>query len=232
MRDTYFMPKRNRVTVNCGQCGAELSKPPSLVSKRNFCNMKCLGLYRRTNPTTDSTQMHTPEVHEKIRQARLANPPRGEKNGMFGRRHSDETRAKQSEAKTRLIIEGKFKPYETRCRNGDHKSDKAGRTMHYRSGWEFAVMKHLDVNPDVMTYEYESVRVSYRYNDNKRWHVPDFIITFHDGRREMWEVKPETYIDTEKVKLKSEAARVYCEQNGMRYLVFTRQVLRERGIIP
>jgi hypothetical protein len=48
----------------------------------------------------------------------------------------------------------------------------------------------------------------------------------------MWEVKPETYIDTEKVKLKSEAANAYCIQSGTRYLVLTRQVLRERGIIP
>jgi hypothetical protein len=121
--------------------------------------------------------MHTPEVHEKINQAKLANPPKGEKNGMFGRRHSEEARTRMSEAKTRLIVEGKFRPYETRCRNGDHVSIKNGMAMHYRSGWELAVMKHLDADQSVLTYEYEPLRVSYRYNNNQRWHVPGAYLT-------------------------------------------------------
>jgi hypothetical protein len=40
---TYFMPKKNRVIVKCEQCGADIEKPPSLVSKRNYCDMKCWG---------------------------------------------------------------------------------------------------------------------------------------------------------------------------------------------
>lgn len=232
MRDTYFMPKRNRVTVKCEQCSAELSKPPSLVSKRNFCDQRCMGLYRRVHPTNDASQMHTSEVHEKIRQAHLTNPLSGEKNGMFGRHHSEEARTRMSEKRTQAIVEGRFRPYGTQNKKGVYVSTKTGVSMFFKSSWEEATMKHLDVDPNIATYEYEKLRIPYTYDNHKRWYVPDFVITFTDDTRVVWEVKPEQFLQTERVLRTIEAGLQYCEQNGMQYQVLTGRVLKEKGIIP
>lgn len=67
MRDAHFT-LRNRVIVDCKQCCVELSKPRSLINKRDFCNVKCLGARRGARLEGDvvsTRKMHTPVVHEK-----------------------------------------------------------------------------------------------------------------------------------------------------------------------
>lgn len=157
----------------------------------------------------------------------------GEKNGMYGKHHSGVSRAKMSDTRSRLFIEGKIRCYPGNSRSGTYVSDRTQRKFHFKSGWEEAVMKHLDSSPDVRTWDYECVRIPYYYNDNKRWYVPDFVITYQDGHREMWEVKPKFHRNAEQVKLKAEAARAWCEQNAIAaYQLLTDDVLKERGIIP
>jgi len=93
-------------------------------------------------------------------------------------------------------------------------------------------MEHLDVNPNVSSWDYECIRIPYYYENNKRWYVPDFLIEFSDGRKEIWEIKPKELIDTTANKLKSEAALKFCPENGINdYYVLTRDELKSRGIL-
>ena len=158
----------------------------------------------------------------------------GEKNGMFGRKHSDETRAKMSEKKTQAIVEGRFRPYGTQNKKGIHVSTKMGKEWFFKSSWEEAVMKHLDADPYVEAWDYECVRIPYKYGveQKQRWYVPDFVVIFRDGAREIWEVKPEEFLQTERVKNTTAAGIQFCQNNGFRqYKVLTGWVLRAAGIL-
>jgi len=160
-------------------------------------------------------KVHSVETRARMRQRRAENPSVGEKNGMFGRNHSETSRAIMSEQKTQAIIEGRFRPYGTRNIRGYHTSIRDNKERFYRSSWEFALMNWLDVNDDVLSWDYECVRIAYYYDSNKRWYVPDFIVTFQDGHREMWEVKPKEFITSQKNMLKESAAREWCMQNSV-----------------
>ena len=166
-----------------------------------------------------------------LRQRKLENPPAGEKNGMWGREQSVEAREKMSDAVSQRIIDGRYHPYGTRNVKGYYTSNRDNKIRFYRSSWELAMMKYLDESTVVNTWDSECVRIPYRY-DGQRWYVPDFIVTFSDGHREMWEIKPREFINSEKVLLKADAARKYCEQNDIReYKILTGDSLREMNVL-
>lgn len=154
----------------------------------------------------------------------------GENNGMYGRRHSDEAREKMSETKSCLIAEGRFRAYGTNNRKGWYESSKAGRCF-YRSSWELAVMQHLDADDDVCTWSFEKIRIPYRLNNNKRWYVPDFLVTRVNGTRQLIEVKPREFVNADRPRLKAEAAQRWCEENDATYVIVTREVMQGLGIL-
>ena len=152
---------------------------------------------------------------------------------MFGRKHSEETCAKMSDKKTVAILEGRFRPYGTNNKKGTYVSTKTGRSHYFKSSWEETVMKHLDSVPDVSTWDYECLRIPYKYGieGKQRWYVPDFMVTFQSGVREVWEVKPEQFLNTERVRNTTEAGSQYCEQLGIVYRLLTRRVMQALGIL-
>ena len=160
----------------------------------------------------------------------------GAKNGMYGRNHRETSKEKMSEGHSRNLVEGRGYVYGGNGHvSGWHTSAKgnAGVKMFYRSSWERDTMLHLDANNDVISYGYETIRIAYYDTGNKRRHyVPDFFVTYSDGRRALIEIKPKQFLDNEKTRLKAEAARAHCEANGIQtYEILTGELLRERGII-
>lgn len=175
---------------------------------------------------------HTEETKKHLSDISSNGARAGEKNGMFGRKHDEYSKEKMSESKTRLILEGKFRPGRNGHKKGWYESPKTGRRHFFRSSWEEAVMKHLDSSECIATWDYECVRIPYTYNNHKRWYVPDFIITYTDGKREMLEVKPEALIQSERVTRTAEAGRKYCAANGIDdYIIVTRKILDEWKIV-
>jgi hypothetical protein len=139
----------------------------------------------------------------------------GARNGFFGRQHSEEAKQKMRDARSRLIVAGKMDWALFGHKTGTYTSQKIGKNVHFRSSWEEKLMQWLDANPDVTAWDYECVRIPYYYDDHKRWYVPDFMVTFHDGHRELWEVKPKEFVGAEKPALKAEAARAWCVENDV-----------------
>ncbi len=156
----------------------------------------------------------------------------GKNNGMFGRGHSEETRAKMSDAKTKLILDGKFHAYGTCNKKGYYTSIKTGRTHFFRSSWEEILMQHFDADETVLDWEYESFRIPYDYNNNKRWYVPDFLVTYSYSVKYLIEVKPREFIEGECVKLKTQAGEKWCSENGATFLIVTRSVMKLMGLQP
>lgn len=182
--------------------------------------------------------LHTQETKDKIsKHHKNSGCFVGEKNPMFGKKHSTETKEKMSEIVSREIISGQRKKYGNNNHvSGDFKSLKTGIEMHYRSSWELACMKWLDTNDNVSSYDYEAVRIPYyeylidrRY---KRHYVPDFIIEYKDGHKEMWEIKPQKLTENEKTRLKELAADEYCATSGIQcFKILCKQQLQKLHIL-
>lgn len=176
---------------------------------------------------------HAEETKERMRAMKRLNPPTGEKNGMFGKNHTSESRDKMSETRTRKMIDGTLKAYgKNNHQCGDHESTKTGLKHRYRSSWECATMLFLDVSAEILAWNYECLRVSYYYENNKRWYVPDFLVEYVDGRKEIWEIKPKEFATSRACQLKTEAAKKYCESEGISaYRILTRDELSQMGIL-
>ena len=81
-------------------------------------------------------------------------------------------------------------------------------------------------------WDYECVRIPYWYNENKRWYVPDFMVTFLDGHKEMWEIKPKEYVATHKNNAKCAASFSWCRDNIITsYRVLTGDELQTMQVI-
>jgi hypothetical protein len=172
------------------------------------------------------------ESRELMSRRKRENPPVGEKNGMFGRKHTGEAKEAMSRKHADLLVKKKVRPYGGNSKKGWYESTKTGERCFFRSSWEEATMKWLDENYQVTTWEHESVRIPYRYNENKRHYVPDFIITFSDGHREMWEIKPKEFVKSQRVLTQATAARDYCGTYGIAsFEILTAEGLSDRGVL-
>jgi hypothetical protein len=181
---------------------------------------------------------HTKEAKEKISKHHKDTACfSGERNPMYGKNHSLETRQKMSEIVSSEMVAGKRQAYGKNFhKNGHVFSEKLGNEVFYRSSWEKAVVEWLDKELTVRTFTYEPFVICYKLNEGNREHarryIPDFLIEYTDGRKELWEIKPAAYSESEKVKQKQLAAEEYCRANGIdAYKLLTKQTLEEMNIL-
>jgi len=136
------------------------------------------------------------EVKEKIGDAN-----RGEKNGMFGRKHTTEYKKEQSQRMRELILSGKFTP-NSNNRNTHWDSFYQGKK--YRSSWE-ALYQYFDREA-----EYETVRIPYRFDEKDYIYIIDFV---NHKTKTIVEVKPQELLNNKKTQAKISAAREWCNNN-------------------
>ena len=110
---------------------------------------------------------------------------------------------------------------------GIYKSAKCPILIHYRSSWERTVCEMLDRNPEVVSYEYESVIIPYLLAGKTRKYYPDFLIRYKSGRVSLVEVKRQDKLTTKIVMTKAQAARQWIveQKNGWTYEVWTDAVI-------
>jgi hypothetical protein len=94
----------------------------------------------------------------------------------------------------------------------------------------------LDKEATVKTFSYEPFAISYKLNEGNREHtrhyIPDFLVEYVDGRKELWEIKPAAYSESEKVKQKQLVAEEYCRANNIAlYRLLTKETLKEMNIL-
>lgn len=100
-------------------------------------------------------------------------------------------------------------------------TNKAGE-VYYESSWEEDYFKYLDSNPQVLEFQPHPFIIKYKY-DNGEIHryTPDVLVTYHDGHKELIEIKPESQVDWDINLWKFDAARKYCSKNSMIFKVIT-----------
>lgn len=117
----------------------------------------------------------------------------------------------------------------TRSRIRTYLSKKLGIELRLRSGWELVYVTHLDTADDVVTYAYEPVVIPYVSNvrsGRQRKYVPDFMVTYTDGHRELVEVKPLKYLSKAAVQKKLCAAQAWCLKEGVTMSIVTERELK------
>lgn len=95
-------------------------------------------------------------------------------------------------------------------------------------------MKHLDANPLVVTWTYESVIIPYVSNKKTgklRKYFPDFFVTYAAGHKILVEIKPSRRVKQVKVAKKLEAAEAWCKASGVTLEVITEFELKQLGLI-
>ena len=110
---------------------------------------------------------------------------------------------------------------------GQNRSIKTGKVLPYRSGMEERVYKLLDQHEDVLSFDYEPFEVDYIHQGKAHKYIPDIFITFLDGHKELWEVKPSSQTNLEVNQNKWFAANEACKTRGWQFQVFTEKKIEK-----
>lgn len=117
---------------------------------------------------------------------------------------------------------------------GSYVSTKTGIACKYRSGWEYAYMQHLDNSANVMSWNYEALRIQYVSNKSTgrlRTYIPDFFVTYTDGSCCVVEIKQHRKLINAVVVKKVAAAKEWCAQNNCVFVILTEVELRNMKLI-
>lgn len=168
---------------------------------------------------------HSEETKKKISETRKNKGlAKGDNNPMYGKTHSLKTKQKISETRTKKILNGEYSGWFSK---GVYSSAKAGE-VHYRSSWEKEVYEILDHLSNVETYCAEPFSIPYYFQEKyKRHYIPDLLITYSNGSRRLVEIKPKFFVTDGKNQAKFEAARLFCENNGFQFAVWTEETIEE-----
>ena len=143
--------------------------------------------------------------------------------------------------KHRGTYKGKFQPTNPKKYRGNVKD------ITFRSSWELLFAKHCDLNPDIVQWSSEETVIGYYSTadgKNRRYYM-DFAVTYKDGTRFLFEVKPyaqtimpkphgnkkagryekELYTWTVNVD-KWKAAKKFAEERKMQFKILTEKTLR------
>ena len=93
----------------------------------------------------------------------------------------------------------------------------------YDSALEREMMERLEADASVRKWtKQHGIKIHWTDARNRRHsYRPDFLVEYVDGRQELLEVKGAHLIDSPAVQRKAEAARLWCGQRGMEYVIAT-----------
>lgn len=118
----------------------------------------------------------------------------------------------------------------------------------YRSGWEFQFMRFCDLDPRILKWASEAVKIPYKdpFTGRNTVYVPDFFIQYADKNGVMQvdliEVKPQSQTVLERAgknrsnqlqwaknQVKWRAAQNWCSRQGIKFRVLTENDLFVNG---
>lgn len=142
--------------------------------------------------------------------------------------------AKNYAGQARAIVWSDFsakgkKTRKPRFKQGKYESTKTGKMLGYRSGLEEKLYKILDQHDEVVSFYSEPFHINYIHKGQPHKYTPDLFVSFMDGHKELWEVKPANQTDLEVNKNKWHAAEEACKIRGWNFKVFTEQGINKLG---
>lgn len=123
-----------------------------------------------------------------------------------------------------------------RFKEGFFRSEKNGKDIHFRSGWEEQVYKILERAFSVKAYQGEPFAIPYFFGGVRRSYWPDVLVEFVDESRMLVEVKPLAQCPTPdggsenwtqaQNDAKWLAAESYCRMRGWLFVVWTEHAIK------
>ena len=95
-----------------------------------------------------------------------------------------------------------------------------GNIKKFRSNWE-AVFWLLNTDLD-----YEKIRIPYKILNDDKIYIVDFS---DDINKILYEIKPQSVLNTPKNNAKIKFAKEWCEKNGWRYVIITDEWYKENA---
>jgi hypothetical protein len=126
-----------------------------------------------------------------------------------------------------ILRDSKFKKKrKTAFKQGNFYSKKNNKQLFFRSGMESEFYKCLEKKNDVVKYQVESLEIEYVYEGKLRKYIPDILVEYNTGKKELWEIKPKNQTKIPKNLAKWKAADEYCRKRNIEFIVFTEKGLR------
>ncbi|MEI6579669.1 MAG: NUMOD3 domain-containing DNA-binding protein [Eubacteriales bacterium] len=150
------------------------------------------------------------------------------RNPMKGRKHSKESKLKMSEARAKLISEGKIKIHKQfRGHPTYYFSKKNNEEFYADSLLERYRMGLLDEDDTILKWtKKHKIRVKYIFENQEKYCVPDFFIEYKNGERYIEETKGYC---SRKELIKKSAIKKYCVDNGYCFRFLTQDELNKDG---
>lgn len=143
-----------------------------------------------------------------------------------GHHHSAEERKRISD---RMKIAHKLGKYKKQYKNakscykhGFFYSNKNKKDIYYRSSWELRVYEIFERISKILSYEAEPFKIQYNINDSIKNYVPDILVNYDDGSKELIEIKSSRFLNNPVNILKFEAGRKYAKDNNMKFVIMTK----------
>lgn len=108
---------------------------------------------------------------------------------------------------------------------GHYFSKKNNKEVHYRSSYELIAYKILEQLSKVKSYEVEPFAIQYEWQNSVHRTIPDILVTYTDGSKELIEVKPEWKFTIRKEVHKMAVMQKYAEDNNMIFNVWSEKQL-------
>ena len=208
------------------------SKEFDAHKRKKYCSIECMHkdpIKKEQSAKIGRNALKDPEVRKKHQENIIKTVNKSEvkaKHIAAKRKTSSdpEYRMKRSDLTKNLYLEGKMDKA-GRGKSGYYFSNKNNKELHYRSSYELVAYKLLEQISRVKYYEIEPFGIQYEYQKINRWTIPDILITYIDGGKELVEVKPVFKLDIEKEQVKLQAMENYSKENDMKFSIWTEQEL-------
>jgi len=112
-------------------------------------------------------------------------------------------------------------------KQGHYSSIKMDKSFYYKSGYELTVLECLDNWKQIIAFEVEPFEIPYIHRGNDHKYLPDFLVVFADGRKEVWEIKPDSQTTYKKNIDKWRTAELYCEARGWKFYILTEEEIEK-----
>jgi len=220
-------------TPYCSQCNNFKSVRDLHLSFKQTCdNIECVhSMLSHNAKSRDNSAMHIPSSRKKAIASRRLNDVWHSEESNKKRSESNKktwTKEKRAEITKRnrenglyemfsirlkqRILDGSFTPKSTNRLNHKRLISEITGIKSYRSSWE---LKYHETYPYL---KYETIRIPYMLNGVNHAYIVDFV---DEEKKIIYEIKPSTLVNSEKVKAKEYGANIWCDLNGYKYKIIT-----------
>lgn len=111
-------------------------------------------------------------------------------------------------------------------KQGNYFSKKNSKELFFRSGLELEFYKILEDKKDVNKYAVEPIEIDYIFEGSSHRYIPDILVEYTNGIKQLWEIKPFHQRKLPKNQAKWKAANEYCKKRNWEFIVLTERGLR------